>query len=305
MPEATFDSARGGDPSGAWFVNRAARLLKWRVNRTRGPFLTTGYALGMRQGPHQKRGRGRGNRRPNTPNRNQTFDSNGPDVRIRGNAHQVYEKYLNLARDASASGDRVLAESYFQHADHYFRIVSAFAENEAERRERNAANGAQPDVQARDWNAEDDDRQEDRAARSQDREPRAPRDDAVAGAAEDDAASDEGRGNGRGRRGRPRRQREDGSRDEDQRIETRAVDAAGDEGQNDRAAAVGSADAASDADSGEADGMRRMLKVAEPSVVEAASEEEVVKPRRRRRAPAAEAAPDPVVSDDDGAAAAS
>jgi hypothetical protein len=79
----------------------------------------------MRQGPHQKRGRGRGNRRPSTPNRNQTFDSNGPDVRIRGNASQVYEKYLNLARDATASGDRVLAESYFQHAEHYYRIIAA------------------------------------------------------------------------------------------------------------------------------------------------------------------------------------
>lgn len=89
----------------------------------------------MRQGPHQKRGRGRGgsnNRRPSTPNRNQTFDSNGPDVRIRGNAHQVFEKYLTLARDASTAGDRVLAESLFQHADHYFRIYSAFnEENEA------------------------------------------------------------------------------------------------------------------------------------------------------------------------------
>ncbi len=96
----------------------------------------------MRQAPHPKRGRGRGgNRRPGGGhNRNQTFDSNGPDVRIRGNAHQVHEKYLTLARDASASGDRVLAESYFQHAEHYFRILNAFAD-EADARERRA-NGA-------------------------------------------------------------------------------------------------------------------------------------------------------------------
>src|SRR3546814_487009 len=85
---------------------------------------------GMRQGPHQKRGRGRGNRRSNTPNRNQTYDSNGPDVRIRGNASQVYEKYLNLARDATTSGDRVLAESYFQHAEHSYRILAAFQESQ-------------------------------------------------------------------------------------------------------------------------------------------------------------------------------
>ena len=80
----------------------------------------------MRQGPNNRRPRGRnsgGNRRPNVPNRNQTFDSNGPDVRIRGNAYQVYEKYLALARDATASGDRVMAENYLQHAEHYHRII--------------------------------------------------------------------------------------------------------------------------------------------------------------------------------------
>jgi len=59
------------------------------------------------------------------PFRAQTFDSNGPDVRIRGNAYQVLEKYLALARDASASGDRVAAENYYQHAEHYFRLINA------------------------------------------------------------------------------------------------------------------------------------------------------------------------------------
>lgn len=107
----------------------------------------------MRQVSHQKRGRGRGgnnNRRPNTPNRNQTFDSNGPDVRIRGNAHQVYEKYLTLARDASTAGDRVLAESLFQHADHYFRIQSAFnEESEARKNTLQQETAQQPDSQQR------------------------------------------------------------------------------------------------------------------------------------------------------------
>ncbi|MEP3112126.1 DUF4167 domain-containing protein [Nisaea sp.] len=116
----------------------------------------------MRQGPHQKRGRGRGgnnnNRRPNTPNRNQTFDSNGPDVRIRGNAHQVYEKYLTLARDASTSGDRLLAENLFQHADHYFRIYSAFNEENEARKNAQQDNGQQqPDNPPRN----DDTRRED------------------------------------------------------------------------------------------------------------------------------------------------
>ena len=58
-------------------------------------------------------------------NRNHDFDSCGPDLRVRGTAQQLFEKYLQLGRDASSSGDRVMAESYFQHAEHYFRIVNA------------------------------------------------------------------------------------------------------------------------------------------------------------------------------------
>ena len=101
----------------------------------------------MRQGPHNKRGRGRGgnntniNRRSGTPNRNQTFDSNGPEVRIRGNANQVHEKYLTLARDAAQNGDRVLAESYFQHAEHYYRIISTFTDEAAADPNRHRGNG--------------------------------------------------------------------------------------------------------------------------------------------------------------------
>ncbi|HEX2759686.1 MAG TPA: DUF4167 domain-containing protein, partial [Rhizomicrobium sp.] len=53
------------------------------------------------------------------------FESNGPDVKVRGNASHVAEKYLQLARDAQSSGDPVLAENYLQHAEHYFRIVAA------------------------------------------------------------------------------------------------------------------------------------------------------------------------------------
>jgi hypothetical protein len=62
----------------------------------------------------------------------QTFDSNGPDVRIRGTAFQVHEKYLQLARDASSSGDRIIAESYLQHAEHYYRIIAAAQEQQAQ-----------------------------------------------------------------------------------------------------------------------------------------------------------------------------
>jgi hypothetical protein len=58
-------------------------------------------------------------------NRNHVFDSNGPEVRIRGTAQQLFEKYLQLGRDATSSGDRVTAEGFFQHAEHYFRILNA------------------------------------------------------------------------------------------------------------------------------------------------------------------------------------
>ncbi|MGB8275068.1 MAG: DUF4167 domain-containing protein [Alphaproteobacteria bacterium] len=79
----------------------------------------------MKPGPNSKRSRGRGNpRKPNNP-RNQTFESAGPEVRVRGTVNQVLEKYLALARDASSSGDYIAAENYFQHAEHYFRILNA------------------------------------------------------------------------------------------------------------------------------------------------------------------------------------
>jgi len=79
----------------------------------------------MRQGQNSKRSRGRGSgRRNNVPARHQTFDSNGPSVRIRGSANQVHEKYLTMARDAASAGDRIAAENYLQHAEHYFRIIN-------------------------------------------------------------------------------------------------------------------------------------------------------------------------------------
>lgn len=70
------------------------------------------------------------NRRGNN-NRSQVFDSNGPDVRIRGTAFQVHEKYIALAKDAFASSDQVMAHSYLQHAEHYQRIISGWDEYDA------------------------------------------------------------------------------------------------------------------------------------------------------------------------------
>jgi len=77
----------------------------------------------MRQGPNAKRSQGRGNSRNNGNHRTQRSGNNGPAAR--GNARQVMDKYLALARDASISGDRITAEGYFQHAEHYFRVMTA------------------------------------------------------------------------------------------------------------------------------------------------------------------------------------
>lgn len=71
---------------------------------------------------NRNRTRGRGRKSGNSMNR--SFESNGPDVKIRGNAGHIAEKYMNLARDALTSGDPVMAENYFQHAEHYNRIVA-------------------------------------------------------------------------------------------------------------------------------------------------------------------------------------
>jgi len=67
--------------------------------------------------------RGRNQRRRQGSNPNRALDSNGPEVRIRGTANQIYDKYITLARDATTSGDRIKGESYLQYAEHYFRLI--------------------------------------------------------------------------------------------------------------------------------------------------------------------------------------
>src|SRR5229473_918121 len=78
--------------------------------------------------PHHNRGPGG----PRPPHRSQTFDSNGPSVKIRGNAYQVFERDIALAREAQTSGDRIAAENLYQHAEHYFRIMNAMGEGQGQ-----------------------------------------------------------------------------------------------------------------------------------------------------------------------------
>ena len=109
----------------------------------------------MRQGPNNRRSRGRGPRKPHVNVKQQTFDSNGPDIRVRGNAYQVLEKYLALARDASAAGDRIASENYLQHAEHYYRLINNSTDGDGNRQRQaprpeanghDAAEAAQPAV---------------------------------------------------------------------------------------------------------------------------------------------------------------
>ncbi|PYD82744.1 DUF4167 domain-containing protein [Komagataeibacter oboediens] len=104
-------------------------------------------------------------------NRNHVFDSNGPDLRVRGTAQQLFEKYLQLGRDASSTGDRVMAEAYFQHAEHYFRILNAMTQaaqqSQQERQERMAARQQRPADNRQPTDATSDDSAEQAAPQPQ------------------------------------------------------------------------------------------------------------------------------------------
>jgi len=110
------------------------------------------------QGQNSKRSRGRGRRNGGHNqvnfNRNTTFDSNGPEGRLRGNAQQLFEKYTALAHDANAAGERISAEAFAQFADHYYRIHQSIvqaaeqqrkAQDERQQSRRREVNGSGDD----------------------------------------------------------------------------------------------------------------------------------------------------------------
>src|ERR1700712_5280009 len=87
---------------------------------------------GMKRQRGRNRGSGGSSGSSGKPqhNANRAFDSNGPEgIKVRGAAQGVFEKYQQLARDATTGGDRVLAENYLQHAEHYFRVLRAIQPN--------------------------------------------------------------------------------------------------------------------------------------------------------------------------------
>ena len=107
----------------------------------------------MRPGQQNKRGRGRNSNNNNRKGGNplsRTYDSSGPDVKIRGTAQHIAEKYSALARDAQSSSDNVMAENYLQHAEHYNRIIAAAQAQMQERFQRDDRDTSDRDGMERD-----------------------------------------------------------------------------------------------------------------------------------------------------------
>ncbi|MDH2353786.1 DUF4167 domain-containing protein [Bradyrhizobium sp. SSUT112] len=111
----------------------------------------------MRNGQNKQRMRNRNNNNNNNNNNNRrgqnpmtrVYESNGPDIKIRGTASHIAEKYLQLARDARSSGDPVAAENYYQHAEHYFRLIATaqeqFRQNQQPRGDESISNSSGDD----------------------------------------------------------------------------------------------------------------------------------------------------------------
>ena len=109
----------------------------------------------MKQNLPPRRSRGRNMMRSgrSPAHRNQALESNGPEGRVRGTAQQILDRYLAMARDAQSSGDSVLAENLFQHAEHYQRMVAQFAPPPAQQQPaetpRTGDTAAEPEAEAR------------------------------------------------------------------------------------------------------------------------------------------------------------
>ncbi|MEM6383020.1 MAG: DUF4167 domain-containing protein [Pseudomonadota bacterium] len=174
----------------------------------------------MRPGQSNKRSRGRGRKGPSPLSRG--YESNGPDVKIRGTAQHIADKYINLARDAQSSGDTVLHQAYMQHAEHFYRIVAL-----AQQQMNQPINVRRADDPIDTADSNDDDEREgfDPA------DPDAPQPDVrgqnQANGRDRDRNDDDGERRGRRNRGRGRRGRDDG------RDEARAADSDQERGSRD------------------------------------------------------------------------
>ena len=98
----------------------------------------------MKHNSGNRRSRSRGGKQRHGSGRN-NYESNGPGGKVRGTVQQVLDKYMGLARDAQSSGDRIGAESFFQFAEHYFRVLNADGGNTNQgRRDRQEQTSEEP-----------------------------------------------------------------------------------------------------------------------------------------------------------------
>ncbi len=157
---------------------------------------------------NSKRGRGSRRRQGGNNNPNRSMDSQGPEVKIRGTAQQIYDKYTALARDAFSSGDRIRGESLQQHAEHYYRMLKAMQSQE-KKDDRSQQDAKSDKSEASGNEARDDAAQNEGDSRSgkDEAENAKPREDPPAEASEDEAAS-------KPRRPRRRRTRRDEEEEE-------------------------------------------------------------------------------------------
>lgn len=188
----------------------------------------------------RQRGRGRkpgggggGGNHNNHNHGNRSLESNGPDVKIRGTAAQIYEKYSQYARDAQSGGDRVKYENYLQHAEHYYRVMAATMPRERLLQQQNGEGGFTPGQQTSEGSVThtgeggapqqgehqqhhepikaDDSSGDDGDDDSEGDEGEGGGEEVEAGAREDNRGEgDQGERQGRNRRGRRRRRPQDG-----------------------------------------------------------------------------------------------
>src|SRR5262249_27609580 len=121
----------GGDVVAALGRASSRHSVEHRFGEVRAAIRRHNEGVGNRQAMRNgqnKRMRGRSNHRKSHNPMARVFESNGPDVKIRGNPSHIAEKYIQLARDAQASGDPIAAENYYQHAEHYYRVIAAAQE---------------------------------------------------------------------------------------------------------------------------------------------------------------------------------
>ncbi len=192
------------------------------------------------RGRGRKPGGGGGGGGNNHNHGNRSLESNGPEVKIRGTAAQIYEKYSQYARDAQSGGDRVRYENFLQHAEHYYRVMAATMPRDRLLAQQNGEGGnqqSQPsdgsvqtieggvpssdtqdalrvmDDQANDGDEGDDDVEADRGDDGDRAQVEVQTREDTASQGDQEAGQDgEGEGSGRGRRRRGRRGRSDGER---------------------------------------------------------------------------------------------